>query len=320
MPKGNEVGLSFQESILAAQAEIEGSPESASTEENELAGLYLEDEQSTDNSEDKEEGLFGSLSHDEDDDITNTPQIVDSGIVVIDGEELSLDEVKKGFMRQADYTRKTQELSVAKASVQNAVTLWDALQDDPITTLRTLNARLGNGNTSMPPINDPWQGVVARQSSVAGQGQGSQSVASSVSAAMGDVDDIVKKKVEEQLANDPRIKEYETQKAKQLLDNAFNQIEQDWGVTLSDKDKLVILEKAQQAKTTDLEMVFAALMQIVSRKKAQRSAVKQGATVSGRGFAEGDESVLPKEIPANFKEAMRAAMRELRVKNLTDLN
>lgn len=39
---------------------------------------------------------------------------VSTQLVEIDGQEVSLEELKKGYLRQSDYTRKTQELSKLK--------------------------------------------------------------------------------------------------------------------------------------------------------------------------------------------------------------
>lgn len=308
MPKGNEVGLSFMDAALAAQAELEGSPEPASTEESVLESVdEPEAEQSTDNSEDSSEGLFTPLFEDEDDTSQNNPTYVeDSAVIVIDGETVTLEEAKKGFMRHEDYTRKTQELADQRRSFQNAVTLWEALENDPITTLRTLNARLGSGAS-----------ISTVSNLVAPRNPGSS--ATSVDAAVGNVDDLVNQKVAEKLASDPRIKAYETQQAKALLDDEFSKIEADWGITLADQDKLIVLQKAQAMNTTDLPMVFAGLMSLVSRKKAQRQGVKQSATLSGRGFVDGEEVVVPQEPPADFKDAIKQAMRDLRVQDLQNL-
>lgn len=308
MPKGNEAGLSFADAVLAAQAEIEGSPEDASTSDNVLEQeLVATDEHLADDSQDDTEGLFAPLFEDDDDNTTNTPYVEDSAVIVIDGESMTLDEAKKGFMRHDDYTRKTQDLANQRQAVQNAVTLWEALENDPITTLRTLNARLGSGGSLLDA-----QPLVAPR-----QPQGTSAV--SVNAAVGNVDDLVEQKVAERLAADPRIAEYEAQKAKTILDGVFAKIEADWNLKLSDQDKFAVLNKAKAMNTTDLEMVFAGLMSLVSRKKAQRQIVKQGATLTGRGFVDGDEVPNTQETPADFKDAIKQAMRDLRVQDLTNL-
>jgi len=53
--------------------------------------------------------------------------------IKVDGEEVDvpLNEALAGYQRQADYTRKTQELSKQKQEVQTAAALAQALERDP---------------------------------------------------------------------------------------------------------------------------------------------------------------------------------------------
>lgn len=57
---------------------------------------------------------------------TEQPQTIE-----IDGQEYTLDELKKGYMRQSDYTRKTQELARAKQSTAHAEKLYSDLVQNP---------------------------------------------------------------------------------------------------------------------------------------------------------------------------------------------
>lgn len=61
--------------------------------------------------------------------------------VTIDGEaqEVSLDELRNGYQRQSDYTRKTQELAETRKRLSSAERLANALDTDPVTTLKALN-------------------------------------------------------------------------------------------------------------------------------------------------------------------------------------
>ena len=65
--------------------------------------------------------------------------------VQVDGQELTipLQEAIAGYQRQADYTRKTQELSEQRKQVQFAATLADALEKDPAATLQMLQKHYG---------------------------------------------------------------------------------------------------------------------------------------------------------------------------------
>lgn len=60
--------------------------------------------------------------------------------VKIDGEEqqVSLEELQQGYQRQADYTRKTQEIAAERDRLQQAEAIVSALEHDPEGTLQTL--------------------------------------------------------------------------------------------------------------------------------------------------------------------------------------
>ena len=65
--------------------------------------------------------------------------------VKVDGQELDVPvkEAISGYQRQADYTRKTQELAAQRESLQYASTLAEALQADPVGTLQILSQHYG---------------------------------------------------------------------------------------------------------------------------------------------------------------------------------
>lgn len=56
----------------------------------------------------------------------------------VDGEPITVDEARNGYLRQSDYTRKTQELSEQRRRLQNAEILQTALQRDPEATVKAL--------------------------------------------------------------------------------------------------------------------------------------------------------------------------------------
>ena len=63
----------------------------------------------------------------------------------VDGQDVvvPVKEALAGYQRQADYTRKTQELSEQRKQVQFATTLAESLQQDPAGTLQALNQHYG---------------------------------------------------------------------------------------------------------------------------------------------------------------------------------
>jgi hypothetical protein len=59
-----------------------------------------------------------------------------------DGSEVSLDELERGYLRQSDYTKKTQDLSRQRAELAQAEQLLQALEADPRATLEALQRHL----------------------------------------------------------------------------------------------------------------------------------------------------------------------------------
>ena len=76
----------------------------------------------------------------------------------VDGEELDvpLKEALSGYQRQADYTRKTQELASQRENLQRAATIAEALERDPMGTLDALGRFYGASTANQPaPIQEP---------------------------------------------------------------------------------------------------------------------------------------------------------------------
>ena len=84
----------------------------------------------------------------------------DSYTVKIDGREerVSLNELQNGYQRQADYTRKTQELASERERLAQGEAIVQALEADPegaITALAgSFGVGVGNHNTSSPEQGD----------------------------------------------------------------------------------------------------------------------------------------------------------------------
>ena len=90
--------------------------------------------------------------------------------VKIDGEEqqVTLEELQNGYQRQADYTRKTQEVAAEKERLQQAEAIVSALEYDPHGTLQTL-ARSYNVDYGIPQQsqnNDDYEEVDPIQSKI----------------------------------------------------------------------------------------------------------------------------------------------------------
>lgn len=81
---------------------------------------------------------------------TYADQIVE---ITVDGESqhVPLAELRDGYQRQADYTRKTQTLAQEREDLRQAEALWRAIQEDPDNTLKVLQAAfIGDAPTEDP--------------------------------------------------------------------------------------------------------------------------------------------------------------------------
>lgn len=68
--------------------------------------------------------------------------------------EVTLEELRNGYLRQSDYTRKTQEVSRKAKEVEEAVTVYEQLKSNPQLTQQVFQ------NTQVPANLDPTQAKV----------------------------------------------------------------------------------------------------------------------------------------------------------------
>jgi uncharacterized protein YeeX (DUF496 family) len=208
----------------------------------------------------------------------------------VDGEivMVPVKEAIAGYQRQADYTRKTQELSEQRKQVQYAMSLQDALQKDPATTLQLLQQQFGISNpTPQPEVEEEWLDPAEKHLRSLEQ----------------------------------RIAAFEQQKAMEDLTRTIDSLQSKYG---DDFNADEVVAKALATGSTDLEAVFKQitfdkvyskasdaqkkLMDEQARVEAKRSA----AVVSG-GSAN-KTSVAPKPAkPTSVFEAFEQAKKTLNI-------
>jgi hypothetical protein len=69
----------------------------------------------------------------------------------IDGKPITLEEARNGYLRQSDYTKKTQELSEMRSRLADAEAIAEALRTDPTGTLKALSDAFGVDVTLAKP-------------------------------------------------------------------------------------------------------------------------------------------------------------------------
>lgn len=105
----------YKAQIEAEQNQAQGSGDNAQTEQNPVIEPVQTQEETTQaGNEIQEQGT------------ESAPQVVE-----IDGQEITLEELKQGYLRQSDYTKKTQEIAQMKAQLEIANQYYQALQANP---------------------------------------------------------------------------------------------------------------------------------------------------------------------------------------------
>lgn len=291
MPKDSNVGLSLKDAFAEALNE---EVSDFSTTPDSVESVATQNVLNVEQPAAVGEGVLTALIDDTNPTVTPNTPLKDSDIIVVDGEQLTLTELKNGYRRQADYTRDKQALAQEKKAVQNAITLWEALESDPVNTVRKLSQKVNLGYA--PTVDENKYGPEPKGSA--------------------DIDKLVADRVNALLASDPRLQAFESQQATSAVNAEFDRIEKNWGVKLSDQDKLMVLQKAQQTGVNDIEFVFAGLLNIASRKAEQRKQLQATSTVSGGQSDPLQPNPIPQKTPDTFREALEQAMQELSIERL----
>ena len=290
MAKSTGVGLADLEAAFAeAEASLaEEATEPASSVKSEPAKASNSEQPSAVEPEISENvGLLDILEENLDEEEERNNVDDDSPSHLVNGKYLTTQELINGYMRQDDYTVKTQKLAEDRDRLRNAETLYNAIQENPYETLRLLWQKYNMGQ----PVGTVPQGT-ASQSNAA------------------NIDELVAQKVNEILGNDPRIKEVQTLAATQAEDAAFAAIEQEYGKTLTAKDRAFVKQKAQEFGTDNLQFVFAGLYQQAQLRQARKEQLKQASSASGRRSDE-NEFKPSKKSYSSVEEAFLDSLAEL---------
>ena len=101
--------------------------------------------------------------------------------VKVDGseEQVSLEELRDGYQRQSDYTRKTQELASERKRLEQAEAIVSSLESDPESTLKALSDAFGisaapehSGDPMGSSWDEPDDGTSKRLQELEGRVQG----------------------------------------------------------------------------------------------------------------------------------------------------
>jgi len=202
--------------------------------------------------------------------------------VKVDGTDIDVPfgEAIQGYQRQADYTRKTQELATQREQLGYAQTLQQALETNPQETIDLLTRHYG----------------VATANQMVADAQNEPQVP--------EFDDPLEKRIWE---TEQRIQQYEQDRANQQLQGEISRLQS----TYEDFDAQEVVRQALQSGTTDLEGTYKqiAFDRLINKVRAQEEAPKilaeqEQAVVDAKrdaGFIEGGASANSPSSTYEFK-------------------
>jgi hypothetical protein len=218
-------------------------------------------------------------------DLFDYTQFADNKVKLqVDGEEIivPLAEAIAGYQRQADYTRKTQEVSEQRKQAQFGVALQQALEDDPVGTLQMLQQHYGT--TIQEPVEDEWLDPAEQQI----------------------------RQLEQRIAS------FEQQKAMEDLQRTIDSLQAKYG---DDFDAEEVVAKAYATGQDNLEAVFKQIAfdkvyseaqstkKKLSEESARTQAKREAAIVSGGSTAK--TTPIKSEAPKSVFDAYEQAKRTL---------
>jgi hypothetical protein len=85
------------------------------------------------------------------------PDVVTEGMIEVDGEKLSVDEIKLGYMRQADYTKKTQAVAEQRKAAEDQTANYESTLNALLTASGADLSRFDNVNWEQAAVQNPDQ-------------------------------------------------------------------------------------------------------------------------------------------------------------------
>jgi hypothetical protein len=212
------------------------------------------------------------------------------------GEKQSIKELVDGYLRQSDYTQKTQTLAEQRKELDRAAKLYDLMKEDTVGTIARLALEAG--------LIDESQLRDARPSRAVEQWFRSDSSKSEEQS----IEEIVAQKVAEALARDERIQKISQQDQSDRIIEELDAIERDYETTLDDDDRRAILQTALKEGNGNLEHVFLKMQARLAKARANTDRIKKSSTPSKGG------KVPTKQVsggkPANVREAFEWAVAQ----------
>lgn len=199
---------------------------------------------------------------------------------------LSIREITDGYLRQADYTQKTQALAEERKRLETAENFLTEFESNPAEFIRSLAVQAGFIDAGDRPITET---PIAKIPTPA------------------EIEEEVQRRVEERLKSDPDVQS--AQKSAQLdrINRQFDSLEKQYEMPLSKELRLRIMERAVADGTSDFGGTLAKMI-VEAQRKREREAQVSAASSKRPGPGVGDHRVAEApEAPSSVREAWEMA-------------
>lgn len=205
-------------------------------------------------------------------------------------ERLTIRELTDGYLRQADYTQKTQALAEQRKNVDTAVAFHEAFQSDPHEFTRSLSVQAGLIEEGAIPVKQVEGVKIPTQE---------------------DLDTQVSEMVEERVASDERVQNAQAVSAQLEINNEFDRLQGVFGIPISPDLRESLIQEARAKSNGDLEGLLAKRLVLAQGKTSQAAAIGQAAT--NRPGAPPQGATAPDEEQVNTKPSLREAYKQAQV-------
>tara|TARA_R110000803_G_scaffold33454_2_gene73266 strand:+ start:669 stop:1637 length:969 start_codon:yes stop_codon:yes gene_type:complete len=147
-------------SRLTAVLESDDQTEELSNEEevvDEATDEVIEEDQELDPEEELTEEVEEDPTEENLDEGEETPELITEGMIEIDGETLSVEEIKLGYLRQGDYTKKTQAVAEQRKAAEDQTKSYESTLSALLTASGADLSRFDNVNWEQAAVENPDQ-------------------------------------------------------------------------------------------------------------------------------------------------------------------
>jgi hypothetical protein len=201
-------------------------------------------------------------------------------------EMVSVRDLTDGYLRQADYTQKTQALAAERNSFETSVDFYKAFTDDPHEFVRSLSVQAGLIEEGATPVKEIEIAKIPTQE---------------------DLDARVNEMVNERVESNEDVVASRQANALTEINGEFDRLQTVFKIPLSVELRQSLINEARETGNGDLEGILAKRLVHAQSKSTQAAAIGQAATNRPGTAPQG--ATLTADEQVNEKPSMREAYK-----------